>query len=100
MEIAKDNRHLNVAGVEEEVDQLVSSSISDLLPHEAVGKKKAAKAKISVAAFAGIYQKGVRQAMLSAAALLKLFRRGDLSNGITQAVAFLDMVTGGDVPVT
>ncbi len=98
--LAKDKRPLDVEAVHEELEVRLSDaeSIDDLVAPDAKKMKAGAPKAISIAAFAGIYKSGVRQALVSAGALLKFFHRGDAANGIAQAVAFLDLIIGGEVP--
>jgi hypothetical protein len=99
MKLSSDKRPLNVEGVRKEVTKLSNSSLAKLLPEDKAHAEALPKG-LTIAGFAAIYRKGVRQAMLTAASLLSLFHRGDAANGIMQAVAFLDVTVGGEIPAT
>ncbi len=47
--------------------------------------------------FVPLYKSTVRPVLLSVIGLLKLFHRGDSANAVAQTIAFLDLVTGGDL---
>jgi hypothetical protein len=93
--LSADKRKLNVAAVHAEVEE-DGQSLPRMM---ATGKPAPAPKSITVSGFARIYKEKVRPAMLTAASLLRLFKRSDSANGVMQAIAFLDLIVGGEVPV-
>lgn len=69
-----------------------------LLPGDVGAQTVKASAAISLSGFKAIYTKTVRPAMLLGISVLRLFRRGDAANGLSQAVAFIDLWMGGELP--
>lgn len=69
-----------------------------LLPGETSAQGVKATAAISITKFKSLYTSTVRPAMLLAISLLRLFRRGDAANGVAQAISYLDLIVGGELP--
>lgn len=69
-----------------------------LLPGETGAQTIKATAAISLSGFKALYTKTIRPAMLLAISVLRLFRRGDSATALAQAIAFIDLWMGGELP--
>lgn len=77
------------------IDKILAEAKGAKLPAEVTSAQATAQS-ISISSFKTLWPK-IRPFMLFAVSILTMFRRGDAANGISQAIAFIDMVVSGTV---
>lgn len=66
---------------------------------QGTNKAAAMPAALSLAGFKALWPK-VRPAVLFGVSMLQMFHRGDAAAGVAQFVAFVDLIVGGQLPIS
>ena len=82
-----------------DINKILNEANSATLGPVGTNKASAIPQALTFAGFKALWPT-VRPMVLFAVQLLKMFHRGDAANGVAQFIAFVDLIVGGQLPLS